>query len=331
MREKFRQIWALALVLILVTGVCFLFSSRKQGMFIDEIYTYGLSNSSYRPFLGGLKYDSIERRVVTRDELLDYVTVSGDEGFDFASVYYNQVNDVHPPLYYWLFNIASTLARGSFSKWTGLVLDWVIYLGCVWMLYALVRKLGGSRLNAAAGAAVGPALSDAAIAAFSVVSKIMMLFFSALLGFGQAFQPVCGFNYGAGKYGRVQEAYRFCLKVAMGFLAVVSCFGFAFAPRLIALFRDDPNVIAIGSVAMRCQCCSFTLMGLVVTTNMLYQNIGRVVGATLLAVARQGLMFIPVVLILPHVFTPPIWGVYLAQPTADLFAFCLALPLAVRL
>ena len=186
-------------------------------------------------------------------------------------------------------------------------------------------------LNAAAGAAVGPALSDAAIAAFSVVSKIMMLFFSALLGFGQAFQPVCGFNYGAGKYGRVQEAYRFCLKVAMGFLAVVSCFGFAFAPRLVALFRDDPNVIAVGTVAMRCQCCSFTLMGLVVTTNMLYQNIGRVVGATLLAVTRQGLMFIPVVLILPHVFTPPIWGVYLAQPTADLFAFCLALPLAVRL
>ena len=186
-------------------------------------------------------------------------------------------------------------------------------------------------LNAAAGAAVGPALSDAAIAAFSVVSKIMMLFFSALLGFGQAFQPVCGFNYGAGKYGRVREAYRFCLKVALIFLAIVSCFGFAFAPRLVALFRDDPNVIAIGSVAMRCQCCSFTLMGVVVTTNMLYQNIGRVVGATLLAVARQGLMFIPVVLILPHVFTPPIWGVYLAQPTADLFAFCLALPLAIRL
>ena len=186
-------------------------------------------------------------------------------------------------------------------------------------------------LNAAAGAAVGPALSDAAIAAFSVVSKIMMLFFSALLGFGQAFQPVCGFNYGAGKYGRVREAYRFCLKVAICFLAVVSCFGFGFAPRLVALFRDDPNVIAIGTVAMRCQCCSFTLMGVVVTTNMLYQNIGRVVGATLLAVARQGLMFIPVVLILPHVFTPPIWGVYLAQPTADLFAFCLALPLAIRL
>ena len=64
---------------------------------------------------------------------------------------------------------------------------------------------------------------------------------------------------------------------------------------------------------------------------MLYQNIGRVVGATLLAVARQGLMFIPVVLILPHLFSEHIWGVYLAQPTADLFAFGLALPLALRM
>jgi Na+-driven multidrug efflux pump len=72
-------------------------------------------------------------------------------------------------------------------------------------------------------------------------------------------------------------------------------------------------------------------MAVVTVTNMLYQNIGRVVGATLLAVARQGLMFIPVVLILPHVFQKPIWGVYLAQPTADLFAFALALALDVRI
>ena len=72
-------------------------------------------------------------------------------------------------------------------------------------------------------------------------------------------------------------------------------------------------------------------MAVVTMTNMLYQNIGRVVGATLLAVARQGLMFIPVVLILPHLFETPIWGVYLAQPTADLFAFSMALVLAIRM
>jgi len=186
-------------------------------------------------------------------------------------------------------------------------------------------------LNAAAGSSVPPELSDAAIAAFSVVSKVMLFGFSALLGFGQAFQPVCGFNYGAGKFSRVRRAYLFCLKVGIVFLACVSCLAFLFAPRLVSLFRDDPAVIEIGSIAMRCQCCTFTLMAVVTITNMLYQNIGRVVGATLLAVARQGLMFIPVVLILPHVFSRPIWGVYLAQPTADLFAFTLALVLAVRM
>ena len=158
-----------------------------------------------------------------------------------------------------------------------------------------------------------------------------MFGFSALLGFGQAFQPVCGFNYGAGKFSRVRRAYVFCLQVGIVFLAAVSCLAFLFAPRLVALFRDDPAVIEIGTIAMRCQCCTFTLMAVVTVTNMLYQNIGRVVGATLLAVARQGLMFIPVVLILPHVFQKPIWGVYLAQPTADLFAFALALVLAVRI
>ena len=186
-------------------------------------------------------------------------------------------------------------------------------------------------LNSAAGASVDPGMSDAAIAAFSVVSKIMMFAFSALLGFGQGFQPVCGFNYGAGKYTRVRQAYLFCIKIGISFLLALSCVGFVLAPRAVALFRDDPNVIAVGTVAMRCQCVTFTLMSVVTVTNMLYQNIGRVVGATLLAVARQGLMFIPVVLILPHLFPEPIWGVYLAQPTADLFAFSLALPLAIRM
>ena len=151
MKNIVKRGWALLLVLLMVSAVCFLYSSRKAGMFIDEIYTYGLSNSSFHPFLStsGDRYGTVEHRVFTRQELLDYVSINGDEGFDFASVYYNQVNDVHPPLYYWLFNIASTLARGSFSKWIGLTLDWLIYLGAAAMLYALVRKLGGGRYNAA--------------------------------------------------------------------------------------------------------------------------------------------------------------------------------------
>ncbi len=149
MKNTIKRSWALVLAIIVIGSVCLLFSSRKQGMFIDEIYTYGLSNSSFAPFLRDVKGGSIEHKIITRAELLDYVSVEGDEGFDFASVYYNQVNDVHPPLYYWLFNMASTFAKGSFSKWTGLVLDSVLYLASIFLLYILVKKLGGSRFNAA--------------------------------------------------------------------------------------------------------------------------------------------------------------------------------------
>ena len=154
-----------------------------------------------------------------------------------------------------------------------------------------------------------PGLADAAIAAFSIVSKIMMFAFSALLGFGQGFQPICGYNYGARKYDRVRKAYTFCLYFGAVFLFIMSALGFLFAGNIVALFRNDPHVIQIGTIAMRCQCSTFTLMALVTCTNMLYQNIGRVVGATLLAVTRQGLMFISCHTDSARIcFTTSIWG-----------------------
>ena len=177
MKGILKRGWALLLALILVSAACLLFSARKQGMFIDEIYTYGLSNSSYAPFLSDVKGGSLDHKIITRDELLDYVSVTGDEGFDFGSVYYNQVHDVHPPLYYWLFNIASTLSGGRFSKWTGLILDWALYLAAVAMLYALVRRLGGKPYIAASTAA----LYGLSVIGLSTMVMIRMYVLLALL------------------------------------------------------------------------------------------------------------------------------------------------------
>lgn len=186
-------------------------------------------------------------------------------------------------------------------------------------------------LNAAAASAVSAALATQTVAAFTVVNKITMLAFSALIGFGQGFQPICGFNYGARRYDRVLRAYRFCLKIGTIFLIVVSAAGFIFSEGAVSIFRDDADVIAIGRVVMRCQCVSFPLMGLVVMTNMLYQNIGRVVGGTVLSIARNGLYFIPAVLLLPRLIPDAVWGVYLAQPVADVLAFLTAVPLAAKI
>ena len=150
MREKLQRHGAFALAMLTVLAVCLLFAQRKNGMFIDEIYTYGLSNSHYAPFLKDVAGGELEGAVLTRQELLDYVTVGEDEIGDFGSVYDNQVNDVHPPLYYWLFHLVSCLTPGVFSKWTGLGLDLVLYLLSLFALYRLVLRLFGSPWNAAA-------------------------------------------------------------------------------------------------------------------------------------------------------------------------------------
>ena len=186
-------------------------------------------------------------------------------------------------------------------------------------------------LNAAAAAAVPLSQADAAIAAFSVVSRVMFFVFSALLGFGQGFQPVCGYNWGARKFDRVREAYLFCIKIGVTFLLLISTCTFLFAGPIVSLFRDDAEVIRMGTVAMRCQSCSLPLMAVVAMSNMLFQTTGKAVRATILAIARQGMVFIPCVLLLPRVIDPAIWGVYLAQPIADVITFLTAVPMAVHI
>lgn len=162
---------------------------------------------------------------------------------------------------------------------------------------------------------------DAAIAAMSVVGRISMFAGSALIGFGQGFQPVCGFNYGAKKYARVREAFYFCVKVSTVVLFGIAIIGFTLSGNLIGIFRDDPEVIRIGTLALRFQCLTFTLNGWIVFNNMMMQTIGKTFYASLLASARQGLFFIPAVLILPHFFG--LLGIQSAQAVADVLTFIL--------
>ncbi len=167
-----------------------------------------------------------------------------------------------------------------------------------------------------------------AVAAFAVVTRVMMFAFSVVLGFCQGFQPVCGFNYGAKLYGRVRESYLFALTVSTAFLTVISALGFVFAPQVVALFRaEDPELIAIGAVTLRWQCAAFPLVALSTSTNMLFQNIRMTFPATLLSIGRNGIFFLPALILLPLWFG--LLGVQMAQAVADMFTFMLSLPDAV--
>lgn len=187
-----------------------------------------------------------------------------------------------------------------------------------------VGSIAGVLLNVSAGM-FGGVYADAAIAAMGVVSRIAMFANSALIGFGQGFQPVCGTNYGAGKTLRVRRAFLFCVKLGGVTVAAVALLGFVFAAPLLRCFRDDPQVVAIGAVALRAQCLSMVCNVWIILTNMMLQTIGRAGPASVVAASRQGLFFIPAVFILPQFWG--LFGVQIAQMVADLLSFALALPL----
>ncbi len=167
---------------------------------------------------------------------------------------------------------------------------------------------------------------DAAIAAVSIVQRFGMFVSSALIGFGQGFQPVCGFNYGAQLYARVKKAYAFCVKISCCTMLVLAAVSFVFAPQVVGLFRDDPAVIEIGARALRLQCMVFPLNGMVIITNMMLQTIGKPFAASLLALSRSGLFLLPALFLLTPLLG--VLGIQLSQPVADLCTFCLAVPLA---
>ena len=147
-----------------------------------------------------------------------------------------------------------------------------------------------------------------------------------LIGFGQGFQPVCGFNYGAGLHARVRQGFWFCVKVGFIFLLVCALAGMGFAEEIVSLFRKgDPDVIAVGAAALRWQFITFPLGSWIVMSNMMLQTIRKPVKATIISSARQGLFFIPLIFILPHYLG--LQGVEMCQATADLLTFILAIPL----
>lgn len=164
---------------------------------------------------------------------------------------------------------------------------------------------------------------DAAIAAMAIVNRFIYMINSAVIGFGQGFQPVCGFSFGAKKYDRVKKAFWFCVKSSTAVLLVISVVLFLFSGNIIGLFRkDDIEVINIGTTALRLQILTMPLNGYLTMGNMFSQSIGYGVRATILSLSRQGLFLIPILVIGEHFFG--LIGIQMAQPLADICTFIIS-------
>ena len=185
-----------------------------------------------------------------------------------------------------------------------------------------LNSIGGMLLNLAARS-----YGDAAVAGMSIVSRIFLFIISVAIGVGQGLQPVASFNYGARKYRRVRQAAIFTIEAAFCMLVVLVGLCWVNGDALIRLFRDDPAVTAVALPAFHYQCLAMLLHPIIVVANMTFQSVGASGRATFMACCRQGVFFIPLILILPR--THGLFGVEICQPIADVLTFLVSLPFLI--
>lgn len=168
------------------------------------------------------------------------------------------------------------------------------------------------------------AYGDAAIAAMSIVGRCGNLLFSFALGIAQGFQPVCAYNYGAKKYNRVKKATKFTMIFGMSVLAVLCFICYLNASMIIRFFRQEKDIVTIGTQALRWLCLMLFSLPVSAVGNMLFQSIGKSGRALLLACIQSGLLFIPLVSFLPHIIG--ITGIEIAQPCSYFISSLITIP-----
>ena len=193
--------------------------------------------------------------------------------------------------------------------------------------FPTIARQGLASLASALMNVKGAIYGDAAVAALTISNKVYLLVRNVMIGIGQGFQPVAGYNYGAGNRKRTREAFIFACKLGTVVCIAAAAVIAAFAEPIMGWFRNDPDVIAIGREALLYACAVMPFMAYSTFVNQLYQSLGYKVPATILASCRQGICYLPLIFLLPHFLG--LRGVQMTQPGADLLTFFVCIPFQI--
>jgi len=204
-----------------------------------------------------------------------------------------------------------------------LSLYWQIFTtGMPTMFRQGMASLSSALLNRA-----GAPYGDAAVAAITISNKVYLLLRNIVLGIGQGFQPIAGYNYGAGNKKRTRGAFNFAVLVGTAVCLLGCVLTVCFPAEIIGWFRDDPEVIEVGREMLYYVAIAMPFMAFSTYVNQLYQCLGFKLPASFLASCRQGVCFVPLILILPVVLGRS--GVCMTQPAADLLTFAVCIPFQI--
>ena len=206
------------------------------------------------------------------------------------------------------------------------ILSKIVSVGSSSMFRNLLAVITAVFLNKLAGN-----ISDAVQAGIGVCTKVMMFPFSIILGFGTGFQPVAGFNWGAKRYDRVMQSFRFSSWVAIIGGVVMAGILAIGADWIIQLFdqNGDAQMLQVGALAIRLQCIALPVHGWVAVVNMLCAGLGNAGGAVALSTSRQGSCMLPI--LFPMALLWGATGIASVQAVADVLTLALAIPIAIHM
>ena len=199
----------------------------------------------------------------------------------------------------------------------------ILKIGVPGLFFQLLVSASTALTNTAASS-----YGDEAVAAMGIVIRILTVGNYVVFGFMRGFQPVAGFNFGAKLYDRLNEAIRTTLKWSTWFCGISAVLMLIFAPVIISAFSTDVSVLEIGSKALRVNAIMFIFYGFQIVYGVLFLAIGKAKEGSILSIGRQGIFFIPLILILPRIFG--LDGVIFTQTVADMISVVLCAVLAVR-
>lgn len=200
----------------------------------------------------------------------------------------------------------------------------VLKIGIPVLMFQLLASVSMGLINTAA-----KPYGDYAVAAMGAVTRIMTVVTYVVFGFLKGFQPFAGYNYGAKQFGRLKKSIRLCLIWSTAFCVTAAAVLIIFSYQIVSLFGTDPKMIELAGKALRLNAILFTTFGFQMVYASLYLAIGKSMVGSVLSLSRQGIFFLPLIFILPHLFG--LTGVISVQPAADLLTTIITIIFAVRI
>lgn len=211
----------------------------------------------------------------------------------------------------------------KYFTWRPAIVKKVIFNGMPSLARNLLNALSTMLINHLAGG-----YSDAAVSAISIVNRVTFFLNCITIGLGQALQPIAAYNYGAKIYSRLKKCYWYVFRLASTLLVILAILAFLFAGQIVGFFRNDPEVIQIGSRMMRFISLSMPFMAMSVFGDMIFQSIGQAAKATLLTSLRRGLFLIFYAYLLTAIFG--LTGLEISQGLSEISASLIAFPMTLQ-